>query len=334
MKKIFSFKRLLILKPDVGWRYFANRWGVIIILCALLVTICFLSTLIFSFGVSMTITLLLSLGCGIIFASFDVDERFWFVKEDTKTKIRISVYRAHSNNSLYRIDVKRGNECTIIGADEYEWLKFKNSRGFFIYKYHGVWYRLTTRPELLGERIGKVMFVDKTSNYRICILDMRDKVDVSRFIRAGKAYYGEKGLNVPEMASLDAIDKDFVLIKDRSMYKLISSCYQKLGGDGSTYIAEERFKSAIFVEDGKTVVLVWDEKMERFKEIYRKKNPIDSLKLIIDVKCGNKKFIEKGIIYKFDTRTKVLRAFYQGRIFRIDHEKRQVCVGTTIPYSY
>lgn len=326
MRKIFSFKCPTILKPNVGWRHEFNNVGVFAIILILLLI---LATLLSPFALPVVILLYIVVQKIWEFA----DHIFIFKEDELKKKIKVLIYNEDKYNDFgynYKVSIKiDGKFSNYLLVEDYEWLKFNNNKGFFIYSIKGLWYYLDDDQVFLGERVGKLTFVDKTKSYKINVLNS-DGVMV-RFSR--KVFYG-KELNIPELDEFDRKDRDYLLIKVSNKYHLLSATYQPNGDGGFVFTSEEKFKSAIFVEDGKTVVLVWDEKLNGFKEIYRKKNPIDSLELIVDVKKGNHKFIDHGVIYKFNVRSKSLKPIYQGRIFRIDHEKRMVCVGASFPYSY
>ena len=328
MRKIFSFKCPTILKPNIGWRHEFNSVGVFtIILVLLLILAAWLSL----FALPFVILLYIVVQKIWQFA----DHLFIFKKDDLKEKIKVLIYNDDNGDEFgykYKVRIQIGKELSdFLFVEDYEWIKLSNNKGFFIYSIKGVWYYFDGDKVFLGERTGKLVFVDKTNTYRINMLGY-DGVLV-RFAR--KVFYGKK-LNIPELDEFDRKDRDYLLIKNSNKYHLLSAAYQQCNDGGLVFTSEERFKSAIFVEDGKTVVLIWDEKLNGFKEIYRKKNPIDSLEMIIEVKKGNSnsKFIDKGVIYRFNVRTKALKPIYQGRIFNVDTKTRRVFIGSGVPYTY
>ncbi len=331
MKKIFSFKLPVILKPDEGWRHQFNKFGLILIIVLLLMV-----ATIFTHPILLLVAFLLwALWCVLLKCA---DRVFVFKEKGLKGKIKVFIFKNETSDRYkYHIKIKMGKSVDeSLLVDDYEWIKFNDEVGCFIYSVDGVWYLDVLNNEFLGERIGKVMFVHKANGskhggYKINILvDGKVRVDYAKH-----AFYGEDVLFIPESKNLDFDDKDYVLVKKESGYELISAEYRVIHGHCcKTYIMGERFKSAIFVEGKNTVVLVWDFMRHRLKEIYRKPNEVDGFKLIVEKTNKKPKEIKEGVIYQFNLVTKTLRQMYKGSILKIDRDTRHIFVGKGGPYSY
>ena len=329
MRKIYSFKCPVLLKPNIGWRHEFNRLGLFTIGLILLIAV---------FGFISPILTVCILVLYIIIRKIwqDSDHLFVLKNDKTKDKVKICIYQYENGKVKYRVRVeKNGDYFDGFIADEYEWVKMSDGKGIFIYSTKGVWYSFSDERKLLGERVGKITFIEKASGYysigyKINILNSDASTTV---YYAKKAFYGKDKLRIPELDALDLEDRDYVLLKNGKEYRIISAAYQAFLDRGMVFIANERFKSAIFVEDGKTVVLVWDEKTSKMKAIYRKVNKVDSLKLFVETE-SKKNVMSKGVIYMFNVRTKSMRSLYQGQIVSIDKDTHHVYVANGSPFQF
>ena len=329
MRKIYSFKCPLILKPNIGWRHEFNRrgWFGIVLILSILAS-----------GLVSTIAIAAVLLLYVIVRNLwqDADHLFVFKKDDTNEKIKVFIYQFETKKLKYWLRVKNGKYEESLVVDEYEWIKLNNGKGVFIYSLDGVWFNLTDNKQLLGKRAGKIMFVEEIEIQSSvnCVVKIFNSSAELVYYYAQKAFYGKDKLRVPEFEDLDFDDRDYVLIKSDKQYKLISSSYQDFSDRGMSFVSTERFKSAIFVEDGKTVILVWDEKTSMMKSIYRKENAVDSLTLFVEPGSRKNVVMRNASLYEFNAKIKGLRVLYQGQIVSIDNALRTVYVDRGLSFSY
>ncbi len=239
-------------------------------------------------------------------------------KKGTNDYVLLYVYKIKDN--LYNLYIKDHKDSFNLRMNNFEWIIHSNQNGWFILCYNDYWYYQDgTETVLLGKRIGKLMFITPHKNDKIMLKILRSKgCLISKIV--DKIFYEQDIMHIPELDFYSQDDTDYALIKQDGEYKLISTIYTSYGDKGILFFSYERYKSVIFIEDGKTVIATWNDKDKAYHIIYRKTNLVNSFQTFVDAK--NNQLPTDCTIYKFGTRYKDISIIYKGQILGIDEEKR------------
>lgn len=260
-------------------------------------------------------------------------DAFYEIKDKkTKNYVKIYVYKSYNYKFPYNVYIKENNDLSVIAIDDYEWIICSDKSGWFTFVTNDIWYYLEgIETIMLGKRIGNIMFLDLHSS-KMPMLKTLNSKGILNIIPIDEIFYDDD-IDLPELEFFASDNTDYALIKIDNEYKLISTSYIPYGDKGMMFFSYERFKSVIFKEKGQTAIAVWDEKIKKYKILYRLINMIDDLKTFVEVK--NNQLPGIGCIYKFGRKRKDLSEVYKGVIRGIDKEKRIIiCEEGSTGYSY
>ena len=267
-----------------------------------------------------------------ILGNICTSDAFFNIKDPaTKRYIKLYVYESFKPKFRYNLYIKDQKDISALIFDDFEWITRSNKAGWFIFLNNNKWYyQCGTKTILLGERIGRIMFIEKCDNQKIKLKLLSS--DELKELTVDSIFYG-KNIFIPELRDFDQENTDYALIKTDDKYKLLSTSYIYCGDKGMLFFSYERYKTVVFCEDKETIVVAWDDKNKEHKVIYKNINMIDDLQTIVE--ADNNQLPGKGRIYKFATKHKTLNVVYNGEIRKIDKEHRLIiCEEGSTSYSY
>ena len=253
---------------------------------------------------------------------FLADDYFELKKFNKKGKVKIYVYEYDLDDANYQVYVEYKGITDILYIDSYEFFKIGDKRDWFIFALNEDWYcQYFDKTIALGKRVGRAIFVDKGKNdnfFRVNALSLKNEI---KTYEADK-YYCKEDLLLPDLADTDDKRTDYMLIKVGLGYKVISSIHVWKKKREMMLAGVEKCRSAVFVDEGETVVIVWDEQTNSYKEIYRVKNAVSSLKYFVEM--HDEEVPGEGSVYKFDKHKKSVKEVYRGKIIFIDEKERKI----------
>ncbi|MBR5599280.1 MAG: hypothetical protein IKW39_04490 [Alphaproteobacteria bacterium] len=268
-------------------------------------------------GVSLLLSLVL------IWKIVKADDYYELKSFGKDGKVKLYIYEYDKQVSQYVLYIEYKGLVEVLYIDDYEFFGISKKRDWFIFAVKNDWYcQHFDETVALGKRYGRAVFIDQNKDdvhFLVSALSLKNEI---KSYVADKFFFGRDDLFIPELIDNEYRYTDYILIKVEGKYKLISSSFVLKKKREMTLAGIEKHRSIVFREDGKTVVLVWDDTLGEYKEIYRGVNYVSSLKSIVELDGNN--LPSNGVVYKFDKRHKSLVEVYKGEIVFIDEKRRRI----------
>lgn len=270
------------------------------------------------FGVISVVVFLVGLGKILL-----ADDYFELKNFNKKGKVKIYVYEYNRADSRYQVYVECKDFTDILYVDRYEFFKIGDKRDWFIFALNEEWFcQYFDEIVALGKRVGRAIFVDKGKNddfFRVNALSLKNEI---KTYEADEYYYKKDEMRIPDLVENDDKKTDYMLIKVGLEYKLISSIHVWKKKREMMLAGVDKCASVVFRDGKETVVIVWDERINSYKEIYRVENAVLSLKYFVELQ--DKTVPGIGTICKFDKHKKCVSEVYRGQVIFIDVKNKVI----------